>query len=81
MSAETGSTSQAKPADPITTNGGGFRPQLASMTVEPPKQGDLQMSYASIVGDEDANPRGWYGSMSTSYRPIPDGPHAKIESG
>ena len=42
----------------------GFRPQQ-NMTVEPPKPRDLQPSYASIVGD-DANPEGWYGSMSKS---------------
>jgi erythrocyte band 7 integral membrane protein len=40
----------------------GFRPQQ-NMTVEPPKAQDLQPSYASIVGN-DANPKGWYGSMS-----------------
>lgn len=39
----------------------GFRPQV-NMTVQPPRQEDLQKSYASIVGDE-ANPSGWYGSM------------------
>jgi len=39
----------------------GFRPQ-ANMVVIPPKREDLQMSYASIV-DDNANPKGWYGSM------------------
>ncbi|KAI1136628.1 stomatin-like protein [Hypoxylon sp. FL0543] len=39
----------------------GFRAQ-ANMTVERPRQEDLQASYASIVGN-DANPKGWYGSM------------------
>ncbi|KAI0846477.1 stomatin-like protein [Daldinia vernicosa] len=39
----------------------GFQPQ-ANMTVERPRQEDLQQSYASIVGT-DANPKGWYGSM------------------
>ncbi|XXG97881.1 hypothetical protein Hte_004195 [Hypoxylon texense] len=39
----------------------GFRSQ-AGMVVERPKQEDLQASYASIVGN-DANPKGWYGSM------------------
>lgn len=42
----------------------GFRPQ-GPMVVQPPKQEDLQKSYASIVGN-DANPKGWYGSMSKS---------------
>ncbi|KAI1780289.1 stomatin-like protein [Hypoxylon cercidicola] len=39
----------------------GFRSQVG-MTVERPKAEDLQASYASIVGN-DANPKGWYGSM------------------
>ncbi|KAI4599131.1 hypothetical protein KJ359_002089 [Pestalotiopsis sp. 9143b] len=39
----------------------GFRPQQA-MAVEPPKERDLQPSYASIVGN-DAGPKGWYGGM------------------
>lgn len=39
----------------------GFRPQ-ANMTVQPPRQEDLQKSYASIVGD-DSNPKGFYGIM------------------
>ncbi|KAI1179812.1 stomatin family protein [Nemania sp. FL0916] len=39
----------------------GFRAE-APMTVEPPRQQDLQQSYAQIV-DENANPSGWYGSM------------------
>ncbi|KAF3067319.1 hypothetical protein GL218_08700 [Daldinia childiae] len=39
----------------------GFQPQV-NMTVERPRQEDLQQSYASIVGT-DANPKGWYGSM------------------
>lgn len=52
-----GSSSTAGPA--------GFRSQ-AGMTVERPRQEDLQASYASIVGN-DANPKGWYGSMSTFY--------------
>ncbi|KAI2602294.1 stomatin-like protein [Hypoxylon sp. NC1633] len=39
----------------------GFRRE-APMLVERPKQEDLQASYASIVGN-DANPKGWYGSM------------------
>ncbi|KAI1381229.1 stomatin-like protein [Hypoxylon crocopeplum] len=48
------------------TNGSGASPSgfqsQAGMTVERPKQEDLQASYASIVGN-DANPKGWYGSM------------------
>lgn len=44
-------------------NAAGFRPQVG-MAVQPPRQEDLQKSYASIVGN-DANPKGWYGSMST----------------
>ncbi|KAK6954944.1 hypothetical protein Daesc_002573 [Daldinia eschscholtzii] len=39
----------------------GFQPQ-GNMTMEPPREQDLQQSYASIVGT-DANPKGWYGSM------------------
>ncbi|KAI0131560.1 stomatin-like protein [Daldinia grandis] len=39
----------------------GFQPQI-NMTVERPREEDLQQSYASIVGT-DANPKGWYGSM------------------
>ena len=38
------------------------RPQPA-MIVQPPRQEDLQKSYATVV-DPDANPKGWYGSMS-----------------
>ncbi|KAI1337556.1 stomatin-like protein [Xylariaceae sp. FL0016] len=44
-----------------TAGNGGFQRQ-PKMTVERPKQEDLQQSYASIVGN-DANPKGWYGSM------------------
>lgn len=40
----------------------GFRPQ-GPMVVQPPRQEDLQKSYASIVGT-DADAKGWYGSMS-----------------
>lgn len=38
------------------------RPQPA-MVVVPPRQEDLQKSYATVV-DPNANPKGWYGSMS-----------------
>lgn len=44
----------------------GFRSQ-AGMTVERPRQEDLQASYASVVS-ENANPKGWYGSMSMIQR-------------
>ncbi|KAI0837258.1 stomatin-like protein [Hypoxylon sp. FL0890] len=44
-----------------SSNQAGFRSQ-GNMTVERPRQEDLQASYASIVGN-DANPKGWYGSM------------------
>ncbi|KAI0389721.1 stomatin family protein [Xylariaceae sp. FL0594] len=56
-----------KTSDSGHTNGtssahaGGFRPQ-APMTVERPRQEDLQQSYAQVV-DSNANPKGWYGSM------------------
>lgn len=41
----------------------GFRAQANMATVvQPPREEDLQRSYASIVGN-DANPKGWYGSM------------------
>lgn len=43
----------------------GFEPE-AAMVVEPPRQEDLQRSYATIV-DANANPKGWYGSMSKSF--------------
>jgi erythrocyte band 7 integral membrane protein len=56
------SSSKGKSTDPIIN--GGFRPQ-AAMVVQPPKVEDLQQSYASIVGT-DADPKGWYGSMSMS---------------
>lgn len=36
------------------------------MTVEPPRQEDLQQSYAQIV-DDNANPSGWYGSMINAF--------------
>jgi hypothetical protein len=35
------------------------------MDVVPPRQEDLQRSYAAIVA-ENANPKGWYGKMSTT---------------
>ncbi|CAG9944222.1 unnamed protein product [Clonostachys rosea f. rosea IK726] len=39
----------------------GFQPQNR-MAVQPPKQEDLQRSYATVVS-ADANPKGWYGTM------------------
>ncbi|PHH63291.1 hypothetical protein CDD81_6148 [Ophiocordyceps australis] len=60
-------SSSSKPLGPgrhsALTEGsdGGFQPQ-ANMAVIPPRQEDLQRSYATLVGD-DANPKGWYGSM------------------
>lgn len=53
--------------DSTTAFGGGFQPQT-KMTVQPPKKEDLQRSYGTLVGD-DANPKGWYGSMSASRPP------------
>lgn len=35
------------------------------MNVEPPRQEDLQQSYATLIGN-DPNPKGWYGGMSMS---------------
>ena len=60
------STTKAKGLDNHHEDGlnGGFRPQ-APMAVVPPRKEDLQRSYAAIVAN-DANPQGWYGSMSTS---------------
>ncbi|KAI1084880.1 stomatin-like protein [Whalleya microplaca] len=64
MDTESSTMSTGKNKAVDQTNGGGpvgFRPQ-ANMTVEPPRQEDLQQSYASIVGT-DADAKGWYGSM------------------
>jgi erythrocyte band 7 integral membrane protein len=72
MSATDNSSSPLRKDKGPETNGTteiGFRPQQ-NMTVQPPRERDLQPSYASIVGD-DANPEGWYGSMSKSL-PHPD---------
>lgn len=51
--------------------GGGFRPQAGMTTVIPPQAGDLQKSYASIVGD-DPGPKGWYGAMGKDRLPFPN---------
>ncbi|CAN8097761.1 unnamed protein product [Discula destructiva] len=63
----TGSSAKA----PEGLNGAtGFRPQANMVgTVQPPRPEDLQRSYASIVGN-DANPKGWYGSMINSLGSI-----------
>lgn len=55
-------------ADSSLDGNGGFQP-THKMTVQPPKKEDLQRSYATVV-DEDANPQGWYGSMSTFPFPL-----------
>lgn len=59
-SAPTSSSGKGHDTNGVNT---GFRP-TAPMAVAPPRPEDLQRSYASIVGN-DANPKGWYGSMST----------------
>lgn len=41
---------------------GGFRSQPPMAAVVPPRQEDLQKSYAAIVGN-DADAKGWYGGM------------------
>ncbi|KAI7775835.1 hypothetical protein LA080_006203 [Diaporthe eres] len=51
----------SKAADTNGVGATGFRPQ-GPMVVQPPRQEDLQKSYASIVGN-DADAKGWYGSM------------------
>lgn len=66
------SKAQGSNGTPSQHAAAGFRPQVG-MTVQPPRQEDLQKSYASIVGN-DANPKGWYGSMSTYYELRPPTP-------
>lgn len=61
MDGSSSSPKKKAPEAAAGSSGGGFRRE-ANMAVQPPKQEDLQMSYASIVGD-DANPKGWYGTM------------------
>lgn len=59
MEASDASSSKGKGPD----HNGGFRAQAnMAMVVVPPKPEDLQKSYATIVSN-DANPKGWYGSM------------------
>lgn len=49
---------------PANDTNGGFQPSH-KMAVQPPKKDDLQRSYATVV-DANANPEGWYGTMSKS---------------
>lgn len=61
-----GSSSSSKaPAADHDPSDGGFKPQQ-QMTVQPPSKDDLQRSYATVV-DADANPKGWYGTMSMYF--------------
>lgn len=62
MNEQYGEGSSSKATENGTEGNGGFISQ-AKMTVQPPKKEDLQRSYATIVSN-DANPKGWYGSMS-----------------
>jgi len=55
------SVSKGKGTEAHGATNGGFRPQ-GIMTVQPPRQEDLQRSYATVV-DANASPKGWYGSM------------------
>jgi hypothetical protein len=66
-SIEGSSSSKAKiiNGDDHDRDASGFKPHHSIVTVVPPKPDDLQRSYAAIV-TTDANPKGWYGSMSTS---------------
>ncbi|PFH56068.1 hypothetical protein XA68_17126 [Ophiocordyceps unilateralis] len=69
---DAGSSSKASPppmasyngAEAGVVTGGGFQAQN-KMDVQPPREEDLQRSYATLVGD-DANPKGWYGSMTNA---------------
>lgn len=62
MNEQYGEGSSSKATENGVEGNGGFIAQ-AKMTVQPPKKEDLQRSYATIVST-DANPKGWYGSMS-----------------
>ncbi|KAL7819279.1 SPFH domain family protein [Trichoderma aethiopicum] len=59
-----GHSSSSKATDHDGSNTPGFQPQN-KMTVQPPRNEDLQVSYAAEIGGE-ANPKGWYGSMINS---------------
>lgn len=50
----------------------GFRPQ--PMAVIPPREQDLQQSYASIVGNDDSKKEGWYGSFSKELSHLTSSP-------
>jgi erythrocyte band 7 integral membrane protein len=56
-----GSTSAAHKAPENEPSTGGFVAQN-KMTVQPPKESDLQKSYATVVHTEDDH-KGWYGTM------------------
>lgn len=58
-----GGKAPASTADNDTIANGGFQP-THKMAVQPPTKDDLQRSYATVV-DANANPEGWYGTMST----------------
>lgn len=66
-------TAGASPPYPATNGSSSKSPEEGTggfvahtkMAVQPPKKEDLQKSYATTVTDE-ANPKGWYGSMSKS---------------
>jgi hypothetical protein len=47
---------------------GGFQAQN-KMAVQPPREDDLQQSYATVVRT-DADHKGWYGGMSKSHMPF-----------
>ncbi|KAI0193736.1 stomatin family protein [Xylaria flabelliformis] len=65
VSGAAGKTADAGRTNGATSNSAPFRSQ-AAMTVIPPRQEDLQQSYAQIV-DNDANPKNWYGSMINAF--------------
>lgn len=58
-----GASSKAPASSENGPSLGGFVAQQ-KMEVQPPRREDLQGTYATTV-DDVANPKGWYGSMST----------------
>lgn len=62
MNEQYGEASSSKATENGAVEGNGGFVSQAKMSVQPPKQEDLQRSYAKIVSN-DANPKGWYGSM------------------
>lgn len=58
-------SSAGKAHDESATGPIGFQP-TNKMTVQPPKEEDLQRSYATVVTAE-ANPPGWYGKMVNTF--------------